>query len=139
MDSVNFSIAENVYGKYCVPVSSSYTLTSRAILNSQVHEPDTIKFITDHCGNGHIIHAGAGFGDFLPALSNACKQRIWTFEPEIENYLCAQKTIELNQLKNIEIYNFALGSKQEKLFLRIRQNNQKLGVRSEIQNSFSEI
>jgi FkbM family methyltransferase len=129
-----FTIAKNIYGFYCVPISSDYTLTSKAILNGQVHEPDTIKFIADHCGNGHVIHAGAGFGDFLPALSKACHQKVWTFEPEIENYLCAQKTIELNELKNIEIYNCALGSKQEKLFLKVRQNHQKLGVRSEMQN-----
>jgi len=134
LNSNNFLTAQNIYGKYCVPVSSSYTITSSAILNSKVHEPDTIKFITEHCGNGHIIHAGAGFGDFLPALSNACKQKIWTFEPEIENFLCAQKTIELNQLRNVEIYNYALGSKQDKLFLKVSKNHKKLGVRSEMLN-----
>lgn len=127
-----YIVAENQHGKYCVPVSSSYTYTSQAILNGNIHEPDTIKFIVENCGNGHIVHAGTGFGDFLPGIANGCKGKIWTFEPNEENYLCAEKTIELNKLANVNLFNFGLGKEQKKSFLRVEQNSKKLGPRCEV-------
>jgi FkbM family methyltransferase len=131
----DYIIAENQYGKYCVPVSSSYTYTSQAILNGNVHEPDTIRFIAENCGDGHIVHAGAGFGDFLPGIGSSCKGKIWTFEPNQENYLCAKKTIELNKLTNVNLFNLGLGKEQKKSLLRVEQKNKKLGPRCEIYQS----
>jgi FkbM family methyltransferase len=127
-----YIVAENQLGKYCVPVSSSYTYTSQAILNGNVHEPDTIRFIAENSGDGHIVHAGTGFGDFLPGIANSCKATIWTFEPNQENYFCAKKTIELNKLANVNLFNVGLGKEQKKSFLRVEQNNKKLGPRCEI-------
>lgn len=130
-----FIVTENQYGKYCVPVSSSYTYTSQVILNGDVHEPDTIRFIADNCGDGHVVHAGTGFGDFLPGIANSCKATIWTFEPNQENYFCAKRTIELNKLTNINPFNLGLGKEQKKSFLRVEQNKKKLGPRCEVYES----
>ena len=127
-----YIVAENQHGKYCVPVSSSYTFTSQAILNGNVHEPDTIRFITENCGDGDIVHAGAGFGDFLPGIAKICKETIWTFEPNQENYFCAKKTIEINKLTNVNLFNLGLGRRRGSSFLRVGQNNKKLGPRCEI-------
>ena len=128
----NFMLAENMYGKFYVPRSSSHTYTSKTILRGDVHEPKTIKFICQHSYKGDVIHAGAGFGDFLPGLSRGCNGKIWTFEPNLENYRSAKKTIRANQLKNIKLFNYALGKSQSEGLLRIAKNNLTLGPRCEM-------
>lgn len=125
-------VVKNLYGSYCVPLSSAYTYTSKAILSGRVHEPDTIKFIIDNCDDGSVIHAGTGFGDFIPALSNACKATVWSFEPEQENYFCAKKTIELNELTNVTLLNCGLGEIKNRAQLRVKESNKSLGPRCEI-------
>lgn len=47
---------------------------------------------------GNIIHAGAGFGDFLPALKDC---NIFTFEPNQLMYDATLETIQLNNLTNV--------------------------------------
>jgi FkbM family methyltransferase len=101
-----------------------------------VHEPDTLEFITNNCSNGGIIHAGAGFGDFFPALSKSCKSTVWTFEPDDENYFCAKKTIELNHLKNINLFNYGLGQNKKQVYLQNKKDNKSLGPRCEISEVF---
>ena len=70
-------IAKNKWGLFSIPSEIRYTYTAQTILEGQVHEDSTIDFIKSIGGN--IIHAGTGFGDFLPALQNCSK--VWTFEP----------------------------------------------------------
>jgi len=69
--------------------------------------------MASHCGNGDVIHAGTYFGDFLPALSNACGStaKVWAFEPNEENYRCAQITLLLNGITNIELVRAGLGER----------------------------
>src|SRR5690606_36519209 len=91
-------IAYNEYGGYCIPLSSAYRPVPQRILAGEVHELRTIQFIIAHAGDGDIVHAGSYFGDFLPALSNNCapNAKIWTFEPNDENYRCSLITIPIN-------------------------------------------
>jgi FkbM family methyltransferase len=74
-----------------------------------------IEFLTSHCKDGDVIHAGAYFGDFLPALSQSCAPgaKIWAFEPSLENYRCALITSHINGLGNIELFHAALGERRE--------------------------
>src|SRR5882672_2138462 len=96
-------VSYNKYGGYCVPSSSVHRPAAQKILSGDVWEPDTIEFMVNHVGDGDIVHAGAYFGDFIPALSQACKPsaKLWTFEPNPENYRCALITIEINGLRNV--------------------------------------
>lgn len=107
----DYSIVENVYGKYCVPNSSSMSPPAKKALMGEVYEPDTIKYIKEQAGTGDIIHAGAYFGDFLPALSKACAPDayVWAFEPKQEHYECAKKTLELNNIDNVKMMQVAVG------------------------------
>jgi len=72
-----------------------------------------IKFLISHCNDGDIIHAGAYFGDFLPALSRSCAPgaKIWAFEPNEEHYRCALITTYINRLRNVELTNAGLGER----------------------------
>ncbi len=117
-------IAVNKYGLYCVPRSSSdISPAARKVVNGEVCEEDTIQCILDRCGNGDIIHAGAYFGDFLPALSNGCRGQVWAFEPKKEHFFCAMETIRLNQLGNVVLKHAGLGNKYENRYLWVKTDD----------------
>jgi FkbM family methyltransferase len=114
-------IVYNEYGGYCVPLSSHHRPATQTILSGEVWEPDTINYIAKNCGSGDIIHAGTYFGDFIPALSQACAPdaKLWAFEPNRENYRCAVITILLNDLGNVQIANAGLGAQKTSTPMRI--------------------
>lgn len=105
-------IAYNRYGGYCVPLSSRGKSAAKKVLAGNVYEPNTIEYMVRNCGTGDVVHAGAYFGDFLPALSRgmAPDAKLWAFEPNAENYRCAMITAEINMLRNVEIAGAGLGS-----------------------------
>lgn len=125
-----YILAHNKYGQYFVPKSSAYTFTAKAILSGKVHEPSTIRFMAEHNENCDIIHAGAGFGDFLPALSKSTAGHVWTFEPNDENFYCAKKTIEINSLNNVKLFHCGLASTRASKHFRTRENGLDLGPRT---------
>lgn len=128
-------IAYNKYGGYCVPLSVTYGPVARRILSNDVYEPQTIEFMTAHCGNGDIVHAGTFFGDFLPALSRSINPnaKIWAFEPNPENYRCTKITLEINGIENVVLENAGLGANSEKLLLQTTdKTGQSLGGASRI-------
>jgi FkbM family methyltransferase len=118
-------VSYNKYGGYCVPESSRHRPAARAILSSDVWEPQTIDFIITNCGSGDVVHAGTFFGDFLPAISKgvSTSSKIWAFEPNPENYRCARITLEINDLNNIVLTNAGLGAKREVLLLQTTDEN----------------
>jgi len=73
-----------------------------------VHEPDTLDLIMSRGGGGTVIHAGAFFGDFLPALLGA-GLHVRAFEPSRSNWLHAKATLEANGLSTDVLTNAALG------------------------------
>lgn len=128
-------VSYNRYGGYCVPVASRHRIAARKILANDVYEPDTIAFMTTHCGTGDIVHAGTYFGDFLPALSVACTDgsKVWAFEPNPENYQCAKITMEINRLANVELINAGLGARRRTVHLKtVDDTGRALGGASQI-------
>ena len=121
--------AQNKYGTYIIPEEISYTYTAQTIINGDVHEPTTVEFIQSVGGN--VIHAGAGFGDFLPALKDC--NRVFVFEPNPLMYKCTLQTIVLNNLTNVSLYKQALGESNCKSSLKhIDESGLEMGPRSEI-------
>lgn len=104
-------VASNRYGSYCVPLSSKHRWAAKRILAGGVWEPKTIEFVVAHADGGDIIHAGTYFGDFLPAFSSCCAKgcKVWAFEPNPENFRCAVMTMLINNIRNVELRNAALG------------------------------
>ncbi|MEH2540893.1 FkbM family methyltransferase [Bradyrhizobium sp. AZCC 1577] len=104
-------IAYNALGGYCVPLSSRHRYAAQVILRGNVYESHTIDFIVQNAKDGDVVHAGAFFGDFLPALSRACAplRKVWAFEPDPENYRCALITTLINDLQNVSLMNAGLG------------------------------
>jgi len=100
------------------------SLLNQKILKGDVFEPETIKYMMEHAGEGDIVHAGTFFGDFLPALSRAIHKdgHIWAFEPNSENYRCAQITMILNGISNVHLINSGLGAKSSRAEMLIADN-----------------
>ena len=128
-------IAYNKSGGYCVPLSSSHRPAAQKILAGVVYEPRTIDFLTSHCNDGDIVHAGTYFGDFLPALSRSRTNdaKIWAFEPNLENYRCALITTYINDLQNVELMNAGLGERKDSVSMMTKdKDGQSLGGASRI-------
>jgi FkbM family methyltransferase len=122
-------IARNKYGVYSIPKEVEYTYTAQLILEGGVHEDTTIEYIKSVGGN--VIHSGSGFGDFLPALKDCDK--VWTFEPNPLMYQCSLETISLNDIKNVEIYPYAIGRYDGTSNLKhIDERGLEMGPRSEM-------
>ncbi|WP_168694320.1 FkbM family methyltransferase [Sphingomonas flavalba] len=104
-------IARNRLGTYCIPAASPLRQCARVVAGGGVYEPRTIDFLCRHAGAGDIVHAGAFFGDFLPAVARALAPgaRLWAFEPVHVNYVCAAITGQLNGLDNVVLTHAGLG------------------------------
>jgi FkbM family methyltransferase len=94
-------------------------------LGGAVYEAETVKFLVERA-RGDVVHAGTFFGDFLPALSRAYEQ-VWAFEPNSDSFKCAEITIRLNDLGNVNLRNSALGSTARAATLVTERDGQYLG------------
>lgn len=123
--------AKNKYGSYFVPDGTEYTYTASKIIAGGIHEPETIEFIRSNARDEAIIHAGAGFGDFLPAFKDL--KWVYTFEPNPSNLEAVHATISANDLKNISVLPCALGAYEGMIDLQtVDDLGRMMGVRSEI-------
>lgn len=147
-DFLKAVIAYNKYGAYCVPNSAQHRTLGQKILRGDVFEPDTISYMRSNVKDGDIIHAGTFFGDFLPGLSKslAPDAKIWAFEPNKENFQCAEVTLILNNIDNVNLYPCGLGEIKSKAILKTEnKKGRALGGSSTIvetpdnENSFEEI
>jgi FkbM family methyltransferase len=123
-------IAANRYGRYCVPSSSAHRPAAQAVLAGGVWEPQTLELIAANCGERDVVHAGAYFGDFLPALSAAVAPDtfVWAFEPNPENHVCASQTLALNGLTNVRLFHAGLGAENASLpFAAVDKEGRALG------------
>lgn len=114
--------AYNEYGGYCIPKSSEHCPAAQTVINGNVYEPDTISYLLDETEDGDIIHAGAFYGDFIPALSQKFKH-VWAFEPNYENYRCSRVTVEINNIKNVSLFNSGLSNEKGEVYLRNMEPN----------------
>jgi len=111
LDCLAGMIAYNKFGGYCLPLNSIQRPALQATLRGVVWEEETVEFMRKNSSGGDIIHAGMYFGDFLPGLSQACDNDaiIWAFEPNPQNYQCAEITCLINRLQNVNLHNAGLG------------------------------
>lgn len=131
MDVKNIVIAQNKYGKYAIPheVKNHARFDVKQVLKGKIHEPDTIEYMLKHGKDGLVVHAGAFYGDFLPALSKLPK--VWAFEPYYRYWQCAVKTLELNYpngQSSVGVWNLGLGeSSYDKPILHSDPDGKPLG------------
>jgi len=126
MDSIalssplEFRTAFNAFGGYCIPVAALHRPAAQTLMAGEVWEPETLALVAEVGRQMDVVHAGAFFGDFLPALSRAAST-VWAFEPCRENFRCAHMTGLLNGLSNVRLHHGGLSDYQGELSLRTRE------------------
>ena len=126
MKNLQFNTYENQFGKYAVPNYQGWLNPGGigyTLMKGKVWEPKTIKFIQQNINNKSIVHCGAYIGDMLPALSKSTSATVYAFEPHPVSFFCAEKTTIMNNLKNVNLSNIGLGSKEEILDFVYEYNN----------------
>ncbi|CUH79516.1 FkbM family methyltransferase [Tropicibacter naphthalenivorans] len=127
--------ATNQYGRYLIPKGLEARPAAKKALAGAVYEPQTIAFMRRHAGGGDVIHAGAFFGDFIPALCDALAPgaRLWAFEPNPGNFAAAQETIAMNDLDNVTLTHAALSNRAGQLLFKTSDESGKpLGGLSQV-------
>jgi FkbM family methyltransferase len=107
-------IARNEHGIYCVPAEAR-GVVPRTIRRGQVWERATLALLDGI--EGDVVHAGAFFGDFLPALARSRDGMVWAFEPNLENFRCASITVYLNGLENVTLAHAGLSDQAGEAFV----------------------
>jgi FkbM family methyltransferase len=107
-------IARNEHGLYCVPAAAR-GVVPRTIRRGKVWERDTLALLAGI--EGDVVHAGAFFGDFLPALARSREAMVWAFEPNLENFRCASITVQLNGLENVTLAHAGLSDEAGEAFV----------------------
>lgn len=109
--NIRFEPIEFDSNHYYVPAYAKYRPAALAIRSGSYYEPKTHLLVelllTETPGN--LVHAGTFFGDMLPSFSRKCPRVVYAFEPVLENYVLAKLCLQKNKLKNVAIYNSALG------------------------------
>lgn len=109
---INYKVIEIQSDLYFVPKYSMHRPAAQTILHGQLYEARTHKIVEYILGETKksIIHAGAFFGDMLPKFSKYCNQKVYVFEPVLNNYVMAKKCQEANNLTNVILFNAAMSN-----------------------------
>ena len=105
--------------KYSLPIGMKNNHAARNFLNGRLPEPNVVNIVEEHVSTkpGNIIHGGAYFGDMIPRLSKAIPEHfLYAFEPDSYSCKLARETIEQNRLRNVFLFEFALGEKSETVY-----------------------
>lgn len=99
--------------RYFVPAYASHRPVSQRILDGQLAEVGLHRLVARVLGEriGSMIHAGTFFGDMLPNFAAKCPRTVYAFEPVIENYLLARRTVLANRLGNVRLVHAALSDR----------------------------
>jgi FkbM family methyltransferase len=101
-------------------------ISSELILYA-VHEPLTTRIISNEVKEGMVcFDIGSNIGYYALLESNLVKEngKIFAFEPSPVNFSAFLSNVELNECKNIMMFNFAMGKKNEELeFIISRESN----------------
>jgi FkbM family methyltransferase len=127
LPAVECILCENSFGRYAVPRSSQHRPSAQMVLSGGVWERATLDYMRAHVRGQDIAHAGMYFGDFLPALAAVLGRGGWLrragwlygFEPNRENFACAQWTCVLNGLRNVRLSSLGLGETRQQVPLQI--------------------
>jgi FkbM family methyltransferase len=110
---VTTQIATNPHGIFLVPLDAAWRPAVKAVLLGRVWEPRTLQLVGSVMPEADIVHAGAFFGDALPALSRSRvgDAKVWAFEPNFNSFQLARQTCRLNGLQNAVVTNAGLSDR----------------------------
>lgn len=101
-------------------------ILSRSIVYDKIWEPETTKLIKNIIHEGDVgIDLGANIGYFTMLMANlvGTSGKIFSFEPEPQNFEILQKNIKQNHLKNVVANQSAIGDINGKIKLYLSNTN----------------
>jgi FkbM family methyltransferase len=111
-----YKIIQTMYGKLVAPDTKGWSNKPTGLVDRYekrgIYEPSTVNYIKDNIENRSMVHCGAAFGDMLPAFSQFTSKTVYAYEPNPIAAWCAKKTIEINNLKNINFTQIGLGDRE---------------------------
>jgi FkbM family methyltransferase len=57
----------------------------------------------------NIIDIGANFGYHTLLFSQICSEKVYAFEPQIQNFQLLEDNLKMNEINNVILYNYACG------------------------------
>lgn len=98
-------------GTFFVPHYAVHRPVAQRILAGKLAEPPLHRLVGEvqEAYPGSMVHAGTFFGDMLPSFSAKTPNRVYAFEPVLENYLLARAVVEVNHLENVVLLHAGLG------------------------------
>jgi len=134
--SNNEIIEQNVFNEISLLFKEKYLLPKHIHEVSVFGNHHGLKYlpenIVDRIKNKDILDIGAFVGDSALVLNEYNPKIIHCFEPVKSNYDLIQKTIEMNNLKNIITYNFGVGNKEGEIEIKgggnVASLNQDIGA-----------
>ncbi|MBP9817526.1 FkbM family methyltransferase [Candidatus Shapirobacteria bacterium] len=79
-------------------------------------EYETLLMLNQVDSNSVVVDIGANIGYYTLLLAQKCKM-VYAFEPDKECFEILKKNVEENGLKNVKLFNVAVGAKKEKRVL----------------------
>jgi FkbM family methyltransferase len=110
----------NKFKIFCIGAKGSLEME---MIIGRIYEPEITRFVIENIKNSDkFIDVGANIGYYSILASRNIKNtsEIYSFEPVIETFNRLKENVKLNQIKNITLYNFALGdiNKTDNIYLR---------------------
>ena len=112
------NFASDEFGELLLPngirLSTNPLLHSHLSKNGRLDYEDDVAHVIEHClGPGDVFYdvgANVGVFAFLAATIVGEGGAVFAFEPEPNNVLCFQRSLERAPVRNVELYDCALGS-----------------------------
>jgi FkbM family methyltransferase len=118
-------------------------LDSLALSYNRIYEPKETFLIQKTVKQGmRILDIGANIGYYTTIFSKfAGNGGINAFEPDVQNFKILQRNCELNQCKNVNLHNVAIGNcnSQQKLYLSNKNHGDHRSYPTENYRDFIEI
>ena len=110
------------YKNYILPVK--WFLSNVFYYKQEMHKLNHLERFS----NKDIIDVGGCIADSAIVFTEYTSGKVYTFEPTTQNYDLMLKTIELNECKNIIPVKMGLGSKDEKLYINMKNYEKNRGA-----------
>lgn len=121
------AISDKILGfnfKYCI--YDDLAITSVAIKKEwETHITNFTQLYNDFYKIKNIIDIGANFGYHSLLFSRLCSEKVYSFEPQIQNFGLLEDNIKINKIENVILFNLACGEEycQIKMPIFVYNNN----------------
>lgn len=76
----------------------------------------------------NIIDIGANFGYHTLLFSRECSENVYAFEPQIQNFELLKDNVQLNEVKNVILHNYACGDQNCEINMPVFNSNNPINM-----------